>query len=390
MEVAFPEMEKRYIQANVKQMESYRRSRYPLPSYLLNRPCGVQGECLINQEKAKAIPTSMLQSTSEEGVFLISRHPTTSPDSGYTVNICQGHCSCAYFVAKKIPCKHMFAVFNLFPTWTWSHLPESLIQAPHMTLDEAITQPANDTERKKDVEITSENEYLPTDMHSEGEELSSSGLPKTDCQPLPEKHTQQIPIPTTTGNQLYTMQRKARDALAECISLVFCTTEITTLQAITTEAQAMKQVLLSQCSASKTPGDIPAIQLLSQSAVKQARDSTKQYSRTGVRLKRLQRSKRKMKPCKADPLMKTVQESTHCGRPRQKKEQRKKPPLPIRVSVETRIKQLRAATARRLGKYADYTHTCTCVVYLTILYHIFKLGNAFKNASKRKRNMTRW
>ena len=31
VEVAFPEMEKRYIQATVKQMESYRKSRYPSP-----------------------------------------------------------------------------------------------------------------------------------------------------------------------------------------------------------------------------------------------------------------------------------------------------------------------------------------------------------------------
>ena len=39
-----------------------------------------------------------------------------------------------------------------------------------------------------------------------------------------EEHTQQIPILTTTGNQIYTMQRKARDALAECMvsSSVMC------------------------------------------------------------------------------------------------------------------------------------------------------------------------
>ena len=53
VEVAFPEMEKRHIQATVKQMESYRKSRYPIPEYLLNRPCTVHGECLINQEGLK-------------------------------------------------------------------------------------------------------------------------------------------------------------------------------------------------------------------------------------------------------------------------------------------------------------------------------------------------
>jgi len=71
VEVAFPEMEKRYIQATVKQMESYRKSRYPIPEYLLNRPRTVQGECLVNQEKAKAITNSMIHSTQQEGVFLV-------------------------------------------------------------------------------------------------------------------------------------------------------------------------------------------------------------------------------------------------------------------------------------------------------------------------------
>ena len=41
-----------------------------------------------------------------------------------------------------------------------------------------------------------------------------------------EEPIQQIPIPTTTGNQIYMMLRKARDVLAECISLGFCTTEL--------------------------------------------------------------------------------------------------------------------------------------------------------------------
>ena len=87
MEVAFPEMEKRYIQATVKQMESYRKSRYPIPEHLLNRPHTVQGECLANQEKAKAITNSMVCSTQQEGVFLVSGNPKHSPKSGYQVNI---------------------------------------------------------------------------------------------------------------------------------------------------------------------------------------------------------------------------------------------------------------------------------------------------------------
>jgi len=209
VEVAFPEMEKRYIQATVKQMESYRKSRYPIPEYLLNRPRTVQGECLVNQEKAKAITNSMIHSTQQEGVFLVSGNPNHSPKSGYQVNISQGQCSCAYFTLKKIPCKHMFAVFNHFPTWAWCNLPASLTKAPYMALDETIHSTVD-----RGV-VTDDN-----DAHSDSNEISS---------PRPvEESIQQIPIPTTTGNQIYTMQRKARDVLAECISLVFCTTELST------------------------------------------------------------------------------------------------------------------------------------------------------------------
>ena len=114
----------------------------------------------------------------------------------------------------------------------------------------------------------------------------------------------------------------------------------------------MKKVLLSQCSSSTTPNDIPAVHLLSRCTVKHARDATKQYARTGIRLKRLKRrSKHTIKVQQNDPLMDTKDVSNQRGRPRKKKEQRKKPPLPIRVSVDTRIKQLRAAAAKRLGKH---------------------------------------
>ena len=86
VEVAFLEMEKRYIQATVKQMEFYHRSRCPIPKYLLNRPRTVQGECLFNQEKAKAITNSMIGSI-QEGVFLVSGNPKHAPKSGYNVKV---------------------------------------------------------------------------------------------------------------------------------------------------------------------------------------------------------------------------------------------------------------------------------------------------------------
>ena len=282
----------------VRQVESktYRKSRYTIPEYLLNWPHTVQGECLVNQEKAKAITNSMIQSTQQEGVFLVSGNPNYSPKSGYHVNISQGQCLCAYFTLKKIPCKHMFAVFNHFPTWAWCNLPAPLTEAPYMTLDETIHSTVD-----RGI-VTDDN-----DAHSDSNEIIS---------PRPvEEPIQQIPIPTTTtGNQIYMMQRKARDVLAECISLVFCTTELSTLKAINTEALAMKKVLLSQCSRSTIPNDIPAVHLLSRCTVKHAHDATKQYARTDIRLKRLKkRSKHTIKVQQNDPLMDTKDEANQRG-----------------------------------------------------------------------------
>ena len=89
--------------------------------------------------------------------------------------------------------------------------------------------------------------------------------------------------------------------------------------------------------------------VLSRCGVKCACDATKQYSPTGVRLKRLRRSKLTLNVQQTDPLLDTMDVSNQRGRPRKKKEQRKNPPPPIRV---------RAAAAKRLGKHKAKTkHT---------------------------------
>ena len=87
------------------------------------------------------------------------------------------------------------------------------------------------------------------------------------------------------------LQRKARDSFAECISLLFCTTELSILEAINTETLAMKTVLLLQCSSSTISNDIPAVHLLSRCV----QDATNQYAQPGVCLKCLQRSKHTVK-----------------------------------------------------------------------------------------------
>ena len=87
------------------------------------------------------------------------------------------------------------------------------------------------------------------------------------------------------------------------------------------------------------------------SSVKHARDTRKQYARRGAHFKRLQRSKHTTKMKQTNPLRNsTMVVCNKHGRPKKNKEQRRKPLLPVRVSVETRIKQLREAATKWLGK----------------------------------------
>ena len=55
------------------------------------------------------------------------------------VDIPNGTCECSYSMQKHIPCKHMFAVFHVYPSkWDWNKLPLSLTSASHLVLETDI------------------------------------------------------------------------------------------------------------------------------------------------------------------------------------------------------------------------------------------------------------
>lgn len=119
IEIAFPELEVRYIQATIKQTSSYRKPRYALPVFLEGRPHSVQSLCLMNIQRAKATPKSRLSQKDLAGVFTVSKGTDGSESDSWTVNISAGTCSCPSFLASNVPCKHMFAVFHHYPQWSW-------------------------------------------------------------------------------------------------------------------------------------------------------------------------------------------------------------------------------------------------------------------------------
>ena len=53
-------------------------------------------------------------------------------------------CICKDWIRWRIPCKHVFAVFNQFPNRGWKCLPKEYLENEYLTADLAIlTNPSN-------------------------------------------------------------------------------------------------------------------------------------------------------------------------------------------------------------------------------------------------------
>lgn len=126
----------RYVQATIQQTKAYRKPRYDIPFYLEELPHRVQSLCLLNIEKGRSIPKSFLPEVSK-GEFKVT---TQTGENKWTVNICEGVCTCPAFQSTHIPCKHFFALFHHYPSWSWQDLPPSLTKSSHMTLDSNVTE----------------------------------------------------------------------------------------------------------------------------------------------------------------------------------------------------------------------------------------------------------
>ena len=81
VEVVFPEQEIRYIQATIKQTAAYRKPKYELPQFLQEKPHTIQSICLMNIERAKAIPKSHVTQKESVGVYSLASSSSGSEQS---------------------------------------------------------------------------------------------------------------------------------------------------------------------------------------------------------------------------------------------------------------------------------------------------------------------
>ena len=338
VEVVFPEQEIRYIQATIKQTAAYRRPRYELPDFLQEKPHTIQSICLMNIERAKAIPKSHVTQQESVGVSSLASSSSESEQT-WTVDIPAGSCTCPSFLSAHIPCKHMFAVFYHYPQWSWDSLPKELTCSSHMTLDHQAT-----SQMECDAEVR-ENESDDQDrVHT-----CSSATPST---------TGQLPRKLSDGKRVYRLQKSIEEALGQCRTLAFLNNDIPTLETALDQCKVVIETLASSSTTSMGPNMPPVFHSIAKAGVEEFKSTSKALHRVGVKRKHKDGNKSQAKKSRteAKPTCRSQQDDAlsqikkrQPGRPRLKRLQRKRPPLPRQVSSPVKQTMLKAAAILQRG-----------------------------------------
>ena len=346
MEVAFPEQEIRYVQATVKHTNAYRKPRYGLPDFLKERPHTMQALCLANIDRGMKLPKSHIKEEST-GVFSVERSSSTQDTCGnpWIVNIPDGTCSCPSFQSSHVPCKHMFAIFHHYPTWSWDDLPATVTTSSHLTLDHETTTQVQQGLTPK---ICNETEMF-QDVNEASVSLDTSSTPPT---------TTPLPIRICDGRQVYRLQKKIEETLGQCRTLAFSTSNIPTLETALSDCKRVMETLASAATTSHGPNSPPTVNFITQAGVEEFRKTSKALHRVGAKRKRTYRETQGVKHAKPELTEGSYQQDVLAhvakrepGRPKLKRFQRKRPVMPRQVSSAGKATMLRAAAILRRGMH---------------------------------------
>ena len=126
----------KYLFQNYKQSSEYRSYRNYVPEYLQGRPRSTILHCL--ERKTKALKYSLNDTAivnSERGKFTVH----SSKSGSHSIDFETPSCTCPDWTQWHIPCKHFFAIFNLYPNWSWNKLPKEYLTSSYLSMDaEAI------------------------------------------------------------------------------------------------------------------------------------------------------------------------------------------------------------------------------------------------------------
>ena len=101
----------------------------------------------------------------DDGIFEVYK----AGGGKHTVSFSTPECTCKDWIRHHIPCKHFFAIFEHFPGWGWSELPQHFLGSSYLSADTTSVHKYLNTEEAG-------NEAQPSDFQCE--DLSLPQIPQ--------------------------------------------------------------------------------------------------------------------------------------------------------------------------------------------------------------------
>lgn len=141
-----PDIHHKYLFLNFKASSNYRTYNDFVPSYLHGRPRQVIIHCLDRKSSSRKYDlTDIVSQDTDTGVFTIKGSSTKSHIVDFGTSSGEPSCTCLDWIQWRIPCKHFFAIFNLFEKWGWESLPTQYKCQPHISTDmDAVSKAETD------------------------------------------------------------------------------------------------------------------------------------------------------------------------------------------------------------------------------------------------------
>ena len=200
------------MKLNTKLHATFRRYNPNIPAYLTQRPHYTINHCLEKRSTAESIPSSHVEAIDlTNGVFTVRSQSSMEDKQSYRVQFGtdQPSCECYDWERQRLPCKHFFAVFRHFSSWSFDNLLGPYKDSPFFTLDEELFMP----------EYASARENILQEP-SESKPATSTQQPAPAPAPAPTFSTQ-IPAPEP-GKQPVPASGTQAPASYRCILLCIC------------------------------------------------------------------------------------------------------------------------------------------------------------------------
>ena len=132
---SFPTFFFRYVELNTRFSGGYKRYNLTIPKYLHNKPRPFLNHCEKRMKYACEIQSEHIREEGGGNFKVQSKTDDVWYNLSFGSENIMPRCTCPDFCHTGLPCKHFFAIFNLYPKWQWDSLPERFRQSPHITLD---------------------------------------------------------------------------------------------------------------------------------------------------------------------------------------------------------------------------------------------------------------